>query len=310
MIRGLHHVALAVPDVATGVRFYETFGLRATTESPDRVILRCEGREQPQVALVRGGRKRLLYVSFSTDKKGLVEIEKRLKLRSVSIHASPPFELLADGLWFQDPVGDWVHVHAAADEPSRLTRAPDFNFGGKVLRIGERGVGREPLRPKPARPRRLAHLIKFTPNLEQSSEFYRDALGMKTSDLAPGKIEFLRFGGGGAHHSLGLASSTHAGLHHLAFEVGDLDELFVGGQTMLRAGYRDGFGPGRHLPGSNYFHYIRDPWNSLVEYSWDMDEITNDTAWTPLSFTDGDHWIATWSTYPPPDDFIVNMEEP
>ena len=43
--------------------------------------------------------------------------------------------------------------------------------------------------------------------------------------------------------------------------------------------YRDGWGVGRHIYGSNYFHYVRDPWNGLVEFFWDIDFIPANAKW-------------------------------
>ena len=40
------------------------------------------------------------------------------------------------------------------------------------------------------------------------------------------------------------------------------------------AGHATGWGLGRHTLGSNFFHYIKDPWGSWIEYSSDMDCVT------------------------------------
>jgi catechol 2,3-dioxygenase-like lactoylglutathione lyase family enzyme len=216
-------------------------------------------------------------------------------------------------MWFRDPVGDWLHIQIADDAPSHLPVAPDFNYGGRIRRIGERAVGLDQMTsPKRARPRRLGHLIKFTPDVARSVEFYTSVLGLKLSDGAHGRLAFLRCGGGGDHHILGFGKSSHSGLHHLSFEVGDFDELMIGGQTMVQAGYRNSFGPGRHIPGSNYFHYVRDPWNGLAEYYWDMDFIPeDDSGYVPYDFKGPpEEWIAAWTASPPDPDFLVNMEEP
>ena len=99
-------------------------------------------------------------------------------------------------------------------------------------------------------------------------------------------------------------------MHHLSFEVGDIDEIELGAQTLLRAGYKDGFGLGRHVGGSNYFHYIRDPWNSLVEYFWDIDIIPeDDSGWVPMNVTP-EELTAVWASTPPPPEFAMNFELP
>jgi hypothetical protein len=62
--------------------------------------------------------------------------------------------------------------------------------------------------------------------------------------------------------------------------------------VMIELGYRNGWGFGRHVLGSNYFHYVRDPWNSYAEYSFGIDYVPIGTTWPA-----GDH--------PPDDAFYV-----
>jgi hypothetical protein len=58
--------------------------------------------------------------------------------------------------------------------------------------------------------------------------------------------------------------------------------------------------------GSNYFHYVRDPWGSYAEYSADMDFISADADWDA-----GSHKLedASYLWGPkPPEDFGRNYE--
>ncbi len=48
---------------------------------------------------------------------------------------------------------------------------------------------------------------------------------------------------------------------------------------MADKGWTKGWGLGRHVVGSNYFHYVRDPWGSFSEYSCDIDYIPKDERW-------------------------------
>lgn len=48
MIRNLQHLALTVPDVEAGRRFYEAFGLQAEDRG-DHLALRCGERDQDQI---------------------------------------------------------------------------------------------------------------------------------------------------------------------------------------------------------------------------------------------------------------------
>lgn len=112
----------------------------------------------------------------------------------------------------------------------------------------------------------MGHLIKLTPDVIKSVDFHTRVLGMRVTDRAGDILAFLTGGKGGDHHVLAFAKSCHSGLHHASFEVGSTDEIVLGATNLIEAGYRECFGLGRHVAGSNFFHYIRDPWGSLAEY--------------------------------------------
>ena len=63
---------------------------------------------------------------------------------------------------------------------------------------------------------------------------------------------------------------------------------------------------GRHVLGSNYFRYVRDPWGSFAEYSYDIDFIPADVEWQAADHPPEDSFYV-WGP-PVPDDFIVNHE--
>lgn len=131
----------------------------------------------------------------------------------------------------------------------------------------------------PARPRRLGHVLIFTPNVDSSLQFLQDILGMRLSDRSGEGIAFIHCPGGSEHHVIALAKSAGIGFHHASFLVGTPDEVGIGGDKMYQKGYTKAWGFGCHAIGSNFFHYIADPWNSYVEYYCDMDYIQDSDIW-------------------------------
>ena len=305
MIRSLLHAGLFVPELETGKAFYELFGLETRVDGDD-LYFRCPGRDLDQVRLMKGPKKKLAYVAMGTDEAGFAALLSNLHKEGVE--TSKEQFGLKTGVWFQDPHGDWVNVQVCEPPESTLPFAPEINTPGRYRRVGTRACDPN-TRFKKARPRRLGHLIKFSPDVDRSTDFYTRVCGLKVSDKAADILSFLRGSAGGDHHMLAFAKSSHTGLHHMSFEVSDFDEIEIGAQTMLRAGYTNGFGPGRHIGGSNYFHYIRDPWNSLVEYFWDIDVIPEDDSdWVPIDGSPEDV-LAVWAAAPPPPEFVENFEE-
>ena len=69
------------------------------------------------------------------------------------------------------------------------------------------------------------------------------------------------------------------GLHHCSWDMSGIDDIGLGAMHMAGKGYSEGWGLGRHVLGSNYFHYVRDPWGSYAEYSCDIDYIPAEQSW-------------------------------
>jgi catechol 2,3-dioxygenase-like lactoylglutathione lyase family enzyme len=124
----------------------------------------------------------------------------------------------------------------------------------------------------PIRPTKLGHVAAFVPDLGPLQDFYQGLLGFKWSDTIGDFFVFLRCNSD--HHAANfMASNKLQGLHHIAYEMRDLNHL----QTMLdhlsSNGYRLDWGPGRHGPGHNIFTYHRDPDGNNIELFTQLDVI-------------------------------------
>ena len=89
--------------------------------------------------------------------------------------------------------------------------------------------------------------------------------------------------------------------------VGSDDPYFIGlNNDLADKGFIAGWGLGRHVLGSNYFHYVRDPWGSYSEYSSDVDYIPVDHDWQAADHPPADSFYVWGPT--PPEDFAFNHE--
>jgi len=95
-VRSLQHIALTVPDAVAGRKFFGAFGLAAHDEA-NHIVLRCFGRDQDQVILVEGPKKRLHHLCFGARAEMLVEIKTRLKANGTAL-VDAPRETPGDGL--------------------------------------------------------------------------------------------------------------------------------------------------------------------------------------------------------------------
>jgi len=81
-----------------------------------------------------------------------------------------------------------------------------------------------------------------------------------------------------------------------------------GSEQMRRAGFPDCWGVGRHVLGSNYFYYVRDPWGSFAEYSFDIDFVSPGADWVAGDYAPEDSFYL-WGPAVPKW-FVLNAEKP
>jgi catechol 2,3-dioxygenase-like lactoylglutathione lyase family enzyme len=299
-VRALLHYALEVPDQTVGEKFYRSFGLVEQGGRNGAVQLRPAPLARQSVLLYGGPKKRLHHLAFGApgdEYQATLESIRRAGVREVD----PPRGAPEGGFWLRDPDGNLVTVRdegaetPPADPPLRL------NSPGHIGRQVDRGAPEADVK---ARPRRLGHVLFFTPDVGRQLDFYTRVLGMKLSDRCQSIIAFLRCSTD--HHNVAFLTSPGPGFHHASFEVGSVDEIAMGAVRMQQAGFEPGWGLGRHVIGSNFFYYIRDPWGSFAEYFHDLDYIPEQCAWEPRDFPEGDA-LYRWGP-PVPEDFGRNRE--
>jgi catechol 2,3-dioxygenase-like lactoylglutathione lyase family enzyme len=296
-ITSLHSHSLQVPDLAVAATFYADFGLEVGDQGEVGTVS-CSGRDQEQIVLREGPSKNLQAVTFTVRPGSLDELRTRL-----AEQGHPEVDGLpgrGDGLWVRDP--DGIRVQLIEAEPAGYRSYPQvaFNLGDRQERVDQARW----LQLATPSPRRLGHVIKFTPDLAATERFYLEVLGLKLSDRVEGMLSFWNTGLGGDHHTFGAIQSSHPGIHHSSWEVADFDEMGMGAQKMAQCGHTLQWGLGRHTFGSNLFNYVQDPWGSWIEYFSEMDRITPD--W------EGKTWEAPPAIWGPalPPEFLVNAESP
>lgn len=305
MITSLEHIALGVPELKVGVDYYEAFGLEAINR-PDHMAFRCHDRAKDQIVLLETGTDRKFHhLSLGTTAAGLATIAQNLQQRGIA-QLDAPYGGAPEGVWFRDPDGNLVNVQLADPAPVAAEPLPVINRPGLFPRLGARGCPPFDMAP---RPRRMGHVILFTPDVAAQIRFYTEALGFQLSDrIADGYAGFLRTSGDSDHHVVAFLQSGGTGFHHASFEMANIDEAEVAAVRLFSKGYRHAWGPGRHGVGSNYFHYFRDPWNGMTEYFHDIDYIPADFEWQDKEWTKKDGMFLWSADGPPPPDFGKNYE--
>jgi catechol 2,3-dioxygenase len=302
-VLGALSVTLEVPHVAPGVQFYTDAGLVADVD--DGIArLRCVGQDRDSIVLLGGySRKRLHHISLRADDLGGIKAKVPGAGGKV-IDVPRGFE--KSGLWIEDPHGMVIHLSDQAPDPA-LHAAEPFTINGpsRVTR-----VRRSAMLPRSAyssvKPLRLGHILVFSLEPMKSVAFVTEALGMGLADRAQDIIAFTCARRDSDHHVLAFAKSPGVGFHHASFQVEDPDEVGRGGRDLFEKSRRGDWGFGRHTIGSNFFHYIQDPWGSWFEYYSDMDHIDDYAQWSPTNYGMEDS-LAAWGPEVP-HDFVHNYE--
>ncbi len=270
-VTSLRHVDVAVPDFDEQLDFYDrVWGLTRVDGDKDIAFMAAEGSPEQYIYRIRkADEKRLDLIAFGADSpEDVDQLAADLAQAGVRFVSEPGQQQTPGGGYgfrFFDPDGRVVEVSAGVEQRSF----------------------RE-VEPREGIPVALNHVVLNSPNRKEVEAFYAERLGFKLSDWIP-FMGFYRCNAN--HHSLAIADGEVATLNHVAFEVRSIDDMMRGSGRVLKDGRaRIMMGPGRHSAGDNTFYYFFDPQGNVSEYTAEVEQITNEDAWTPREHPPTDMW--------------------
>ncbi|MGW0704462.1 VOC family protein [Streptomyces sp. NPDC002643] len=277
VITHLRHVGLAVPEYERSLKFYEqVWGLYRIADDGNVAFLGSVGSPEPYILRIRAATEAGTdMLSFGArDAAGIDELAAALGAAGVRLVREPgklDTPGAGYGLRFFDPDGRVVEVSAdVAPKPYRELQARE------------------------AVPRKISHVIINSPNPPEMLAFYEQHLGFRLSDWLGDLMCFMRCSD--EHHNLGIAKGPVPGLNHVSFEMRGIDEYMRGTGRLVRAGYKPLFGPGRHSAGDNTFSYFADPDRNMIEYTTELERITDEDAWIPRVWSTDPAYADRWGT--------------
>lgn len=135
---------------------------------------------------------------------------------------------------------------------------------------------------------KIGHVVLNCRDLERSVRFYTQVLGFRISDvyeedMVPGGMVFLRFNAD--HHGVALIGSLknesdQIELHHLAFAVSTLDEVFRARDHLEKHGVTLE-AQGRRRAGVQIAVEFPDPDGHMLEIYWGLDQVGSDGITRP-----------------------------
>ena len=153
----------------------------------------------------------------------------------------------------------------------------------------------EPPRGLPFKVQKIGHVVLNVTDLGRALEFYVKVLGFKVSDIypesmVPGGMAFMRYGAD--HHGVALVGSAKGAsqrieMHHLAFELASLDEVFRSREHLRDHGVEIVY-EGRRRAGCQVAVEFLDPDGHHLELYWGLDQVGSDGGVRPQ-----DEWRQT-----------------
>jgi catechol 2,3-dioxygenase len=163
----------------------------------------------------------------------------------------------------------------------------------------------------PFRIRKLGHVVLRASNLRKSVEFYTQVLGFEISDIypedmVPGGMVFMRCNPD--HHGVALvggmpAPSEKRELHHVAFAVDTLDEVFLARKRLRERNVPIVF-QGRRRAGVQIAVEFLDPDGHHLEIYWGLDQVGPDGYVRPKSEWREAHTLEEALQNPPPGQIV------
>jgi len=250
LVTGLRGIEIGVPDLELAARFYaQTWNLTELTRRPDQVYFRGTGDTHHILTLTQSERADVRAVEFS-----VAEVEHLDAIaRAVDAHG-----------------GKVLSGPDATTMPGAGTLLEVLDPQGRVLRFiagDRRHADAEAVKDHPIR---ITHIVLNSENVEEMQAFFERALGFRLSDRTR-IMAFMRCGSD--HHCIALADAQENSLNHIAFVMPDLDSVMRGGGRMNDAGYPIEWGVGRHGPGNNVFAYFLGPFDFVIEYTAEVQQV-------------------------------------
>lgn len=275
---GIGYLGLTVPDVAAWADFATgVVGMEAVAASGgDARHFRADDR-QWRLALHEGGAPGIAYVGFEvTGETAFGAALAHLDAEGAAYAHATDDDLAARGVramvHLQDPSGNRVEIFWGP----RVTAGFCSPVGAASF-VAEHGFG---------------HYVPLVSNLDACMDFYQRVLGMRLSDyveLGPGmSVQFLRCTP--RHHTVALtAAGPIDALHHVAFEVADIDQVGFALERATRARIPITASLGRHKNDRMLSFYMRSPGGFDVEIGCGP-RLVDDATWVANCFCDGDLW--------------------
>lgn len=249
-VDGIRSVDFGVTDLKAAERFYtEVWHLTPVASSKGSVYLRGTGYEHHILGLHQQSEGCLLRVNLSApDEEAVNAIHERVRKTNTRKVEQP----------------------GALDEPGGGYGFAFQDPEGRTVRVIANMAALSPQKDDVDRPKKLSHCVLNSGEQENAVNFWCDALGVRVIDRTAA-MTFVNLSAD--HHSVALVKGSGPTLHHVAFEMPNIEAVMRGGGRLKDNGHPIEWGVGRHGPGNNVFAYFIGPEEMVIEYTAEVEQV-------------------------------------
>ncbi len=266
------HVELGVSDLGRSRAFYvDCLGLLVSDETKDALYLRgIEERGHHSIVLRRSRQAEVSALGFRVASEEDLDRAAFWFGRRNLPAAFPDIPHQGRTLRTADPLGMPLDLCAQMDRAESMLQKYKSHRGARIQRID--------------------HLNCFTPDVQQSYDFYRE-LGFRLTEYTETEGDDAKLWAVWMHrkgnvHDLAFTNGFGPRLHHIGlWTPGVLDIIHIC-DVMATSGYLANMerGPGRHGISNAFFLYVRDPDGHRVEL-FTSDYLTVDRDHAPIRWS-------------------------
>ncbi|MSQ57126.1 MAG: glyoxalase [Limnohabitans sp.] len=287
LIQGLRSVALMVPDLQKAEDFFtEIWHLQVCEHQASAIYLRGTGADHHLLSLhpCEGNAKIKQVTLRAHSLKGLQQVAQKTATAG----------------------GRLIQSQHAVSEPGGGQAIVVADSAGRVFQIVH-GDAVHTATEQRDQPIRLAHVVLNSDDVENARPFFEKAFDFSLADRTR-IMAFMRCNSD--HHSIALGDTDNNALNHIAFLMPKLDDVMRGGGRMKDAGFDIEWGPGRHGPGNNLFNYFIGPFDLVIEYTTEVQQIDDSyEAGMPEDWKWPAGRVDQWGISKPPSDKLKQAQK-
>ncbi|GME29198.1 Glyoxalase/Bleomycin resistance protein/Dihydroxybiphenyl dioxygenase [Neofusicoccum parvum] len=284
------HVYYQHKDINDVCKFLADFGFVEERRAGERIYFRGYGTEPFVYCAEKADEDMFGGAAFAVASFEDLELAQQLIPSASEIYELDDAPGGGQCVTFHDPVDGFpfhlVYGQSPADPRASFPQL-DFNFPNDKKRAVNHF---QRFAKGPAPVHKMGHFGVCVTDFAKAYEFYTTKFNFKASDLLHDEAgrqttAFMHIDLGEElvdHHSFFLFEGPEHHVHHSSFEVHDFDIQVLGHDWLRERGYRNCWGVGRHILGSQIFDYWFDPSGFILEHYVDGD-LVNCEAETKLS---------------------------